>query len=64
MANSVSITAIKHLLPLSFRIDFKILLLVFKALNGQAPAYICDLLTPYEPDCLITSMELQVPVSV
>ena len=25
-------------------------------LNGQAPAYICDLLTPYEPDrCLRSS---------
>ena len=37
-------------LPLSFRNDFKILQLVFKGLNGQAPAYIFDLLTPYEPD--------------
>ena len=44
------ILAALHWLPVSFRIDFKILLLVFKALNGQAPAYICDLLTPYEPD--------------
>ena len=30
-----------------FRIDFKVLLLVFKALNGHAPSYIADLLTPY-----------------
>ena len=29
------------------------LLLVFKALTGEAPAYICDLLTPHEPEhCL------------
>ena len=42
-----------HWLLVSFRFDFKILLLVFKALNGQAPAYICDLLLPYEPErCL------------
>jgi len=38
-----------HWLPVSFRIDFKILLLVFKVLNGQAPAYISDLLLPYKP---------------
>ncbi len=40
---------------MSFRIDFKILLLVFKALKGQALAYICDLLTLYEPDCWLRS---------
>ncbi|KAF7650217.1 hypothetical protein LDENG_00129620 [Lucifuga dentata] len=39
-----------HWLPVYFRIDFKILLLVFKALHSQAPIYICDVLTPYEPD--------------
>ncbi len=36
-----------HWLPVLFRIDFKILLLVFKSLNGPAPSYIADLLTPY-----------------
>lgn len=31
----------------------ELILLVFKALNGLALAYICDLLTPYEPSrCL------------
>ena len=33
-----------HWLPVEFRIEFKILLLVFKALNGIAPRYICDLI--------------------
>ena len=33
-----------HWLPVKRRIDFKIALLVYKALNGQAPAYIADLL--------------------
>ena len=37
-----------HWLPVSQRIDFKILLLVYKALNGLAPKYILDLLSPYE----------------
>ena len=36
-----------HWLPVKFRIDFKILVLTFRALNGQAPQYILDLLKPY-----------------
>ena len=38
-----------HWLPVSQRIDYKILLLTYKALNGQAPGYIIDLLKPYTP---------------
>ena len=38
-----------HWLPVCFRIDFKILLLVYKALNGLAPVYLSDLLLSYEP---------------
>ena len=34
-------------LPVSQRIDYKILLLTYKALTGQAPGYITDLLKPY-----------------
>ena len=33
-----------HWLPVELRIEFKILLLVFKALNGIATRYICDLI--------------------
>lgn len=36
-----------HLLPIQARADFKVLLLTFKPLNGLAPAYLSDLLTPY-----------------
>ena len=60
------VLAALHWLPVCFRIDFKILLLVFKALNGLAPAYICELLVPYEPDrCLRSSSGalLKVPKS-
>ena len=35
-----------HWLPLKFWINYKILLVTFKALNGQAPSYISDLLNP------------------
>ena len=38
-----------HWLPISFRIDFKVLLLTYKALNNIAPSYISDLLIPYQP---------------
>ena len=38
-----------HWLPVRCRINFKILLLVFKALRGKAPVYITNLLTPYQP---------------
>ena len=38
-----------HWLPVNRRIDFKIASLVYKDLNGQAPAYIADLLQPYDP---------------
>ncbi len=37
-----------HWLPVYFRIDFKILLLTYKALNGLAPLYLTELLKPYE----------------
>ena len=33
-----------HWLPVKFRVEFKIALLVYKALNGMAPDYIADLL--------------------
>ena len=35
-----------HWLPVRFRIQFKILLLVFKALQGWAPQYLIDLVRP------------------
>ena len=38
-----------HWLPVKSRIEFKILLLTYKALNGQAPSYLNELLIPYYP---------------
>ncbi len=34
-------------LPVTFRIDFKVLLLVYKSLNGFGPKYIADILTEF-----------------
>ena len=43
-----------HWLPIKFRIQFKVLLLVYKALNGLAPKYIKELLVPsvINPDAI------------
>ena len=38
-----------HWLPVVFRIDFKILLLVYKARNGLAPSYLSDHVSNYVP---------------
>ena len=43
------ILASLHWLPITFRINFKILLITFKALSELAPPYISDLLKPYAP---------------
>lgn len=38
-----------HWLPVKSRIEFKTLLLTYKALNGQAPSYLKELIKPYCP---------------
>ena len=44
-----------HWLPVSFRIDFKVLLLIHKSLNGLGPSYISELLVPYRPSRALRS---------
>ena len=44
-----------HWLPISYRIIYKLLLLVYKALNGKAPPYIMDLLSTYQPSRTLRS---------
>ncbi len=38
-----------HWLPIKHRIDLKILLITYKALNGLAPQYLSELLSHYSP---------------
>ena len=38
-----------HWLPVSYRIQYKILVLAYKAVHGTAPSYLCDLVTVYRP---------------
>ena len=45
----ISVLRSSHWLPVCQIIDFKILLLVYKALNGLGPKYFSDLLPHYEP---------------
>jgi len=44
-----------HWLPVEQRIQFKIILLTFKALHGLAPSYLSDLIDPYVPSRLLRS---------
>ncbi len=39
-----------HWLPVTFRIHFKVLLPVYKSLNGLWPKYIADMFTEYKPN--------------
>ena len=38
-----------HWLPVSYRIEYKILLLTFKCVHGSAPVYLSQLIVPYQP---------------
>ncbi len=48
-----------HWLPVTFRIDFKVLLLVYKSLNGLGPKYIADMLTEYKSNRPLRSLEIK-----
>ncbi len=49
-----------HWLPVCYRIEFKILLFVFKALSGTTPEYLSDLLNPNTPSRPLRSSEKRV----
>ncbi|KAI2658077.1 Tyrosine decarboxylase 2 [Labeo rohita] len=53
-----------HWLPVIFRIDFKVLLLIYKSLNGLGPKYIADMLPEYKPNRPLRSLgssQLEIP---
>ncbi len=47
-----------HWLPNTFRIDFKVVLFVYKSLNGLGPKYIADMLRPLRS---VESSQLEIP---
>ncbi len=49
-----------HWLPTKHRIDFKILLITYKALNGLAPQYLSELLSHYSPSRPLRSQTLPI----
>src|SRR4029434_4707631 len=58
------VLAALHWLPVTFRIDFKVLLLIYKALNGLGPSYIANFLVKYLPSRTLRSSNaglLEVP---
>ncbi|RXN12193.1 RNA-directed DNA polymerase from mobile element jockey [Labeo rohita] len=46
-----------HWLPVRFRVEFKILMFVFKAINGLAPVYLAELVVVYQPARTLRSSE-------
>uniref|UniRef100_A0AAX7T0J0 NADH dehydrogenase [ubiquinone] iron-sulfur protein 5 n=1 Tax=Astatotilapia calliptera TaxID=8154 RepID=A0AAX7T0J0_ASTCA len=46
-----------HWLPIEFRVHFKILVLTYRALHGQAPSYIIELLQTYVPSRSLRSCD-------
>ena len=44
-----------HWLPIQARIDFKVLLLTYKILNGKAPGYLSDLISLHNPSRALRS---------
>ena len=59
------ILASLHWLPIKSRIEFKIILLTYKALHGQAPSYLKELIIPYYPSRTLRSQDagfLVVPI--
>ena len=49
------VLAALHWLPVTYRIDFKVLLLIYKALNEQGPEYIANSLVTYAPSRALRS---------
>ncbi len=51
-----------HWLSVRYRIHFKVLLLVFKSLNGLAPSYLSDMLMDHQPARTLRSANLRLLV--
>ncbi len=53
-----------HWLTVTFKIDFKVILLVYKSLNVLGPKYLADMLTEYKPNRPLRSVgssQLEIP---
>ncbi|KAK3102012.1 hypothetical protein FSP39_008113 [Pinctada imbricata] len=46
-----------HWLPVQYRIEYKVLLYVYKAIHGLAPGYLSEMVTPYCPSRTLRSQD-------
>ena len=53
-----------HWLPVSERIKFKIVLTTFKILNEQAPAYLAELVSLYQPSRVLRSSDNKLTLNI
>ena len=64
--NTIPILQNLHWLPVDQRIQFKVLLTTYKAVSGEEPAYMCDLMSLRRPSRALRSCSqllLDLPVS-
>ena len=55
-AHITPVLAALHWLPVQYRIQFKILVITFRALHGQVPSYISDLIQLHTPTRSLRSL--------
>ena len=53
--SATPLLCILHWLPVARRIEFKLLVFVYRAVHGDAPKYLCDLVCPYTPTRVLRS---------
>ena len=53
--SAVPLLCILHWLPVPLRIEFKLLVFTYKAVHGDAPQYLSDLMCPYKPATALRS---------
>ena len=53
--SATPLLCILHWLPVARRLEFKILVFTYRAVHGEAPKYLCDLVCPYTPTRVLRS---------
>ena len=51
-----------HWLPIKFRIQYKICMIVFKSKHNMTPSYIADIVTPFTPERALRSQDKELMV--
>ena len=56
--SATPLLCILHWLPVARRIEFKILVFTYRAVHGDAPKYLCDLICPYTSTRVLRSVTI------